>query len=641
MDASAQTEHLAQLAPSRRTLSKSDFKLARTCDAKLYFRENGYPDNRDSNPYLALLAEGGYMVEALAKAQHPTGIQLDYRGGSGSVAEAYAQTIEHLKQDSVTLFEATLLHNRRQARVDILEKNGSTVRLLEVKAKSFDGSRHLESLRSGAKGALRGVRKPYKILSDWLEKLEDVTFQTIILEKLRPDLTVKPYLVLIDTSKRAGIDNVPGLFDLVVETKPDGKDRVQTARYSGPPELLAELDLVTEVDVSEEVEMLREEIEFAAARYESLLDAPFSAYFSNVTLGASCRDCEFRVDEALQPNGFIDCWGPLAKPKPHVLELYKAGQAKLPDKTPLVESMIAAGTTSLLDVPTDCFDCDPAKPGSNGNRMHRQVEHTRAGTIYCANELRSAVADIEARSNAGERLYFIDFETSRLALPYHKGMRPYGLVAFQWSCHTLDALDTTPRHSEFLNMVDIWPNQSFAQSLRAAIGDSGPVLTWSHFEGTTLKQIEPELSRFGHEAPELVEWMHDVIENRIVDLHEWARCWYYNPGMRGRTSIKVVLDALWKSDPTMRAQFAEWAGRSAEGVLDPYHTLPKVEIAGTLQDVHEGTGAMRAYQEMMYGAEKNIPATKAKWAGLLKQYCALDTLSMVLVLEHWRRLSHA
>ena len=41
-----------------RTLSKSDFKLARSCDAKLFFRENGYPDNRDMNPYLALLAEG-------------------------------------------------------------------------------------------------------------------------------------------------------------------------------------------------------------------------------------------------------------------------------------------------------------------------------------------------------------------------------------------------------------------------------------------------------------------------------------------------------------------------------------------------------------------------------------------------------
>jgi len=61
-----------------RTLSKSDFKLARSCDAKLFFRENSYPDNRDINPYLLLLAEGGYMVEALAKAKYRDGVQLEY-----------------------------------------------------------------------------------------------------------------------------------------------------------------------------------------------------------------------------------------------------------------------------------------------------------------------------------------------------------------------------------------------------------------------------------------------------------------------------------------------------------------------------------------------------------------------------------
>jgi hypothetical protein len=236
-------------------------------------------------------------------------------------------------------------------------------------------------------------------------------------------------------------------------------------------------------------------------------------------------------------------------------------------------------------------------------------------------------------------MHFIDFETSRLALPYHKAMRPYGLVAFQWSCHTIGAFGDTPRHTDWLNMVDVWPNQAFAESLRRAIGDEGPVLTWSHFEGTTLKQIVPELTRFGHDVPDLVEWMHDVVENRIVDLHNWARCDYYNPGMRGRTSIKVVLDALWRSDDLMRRQFADWTGLSANNEADPYRALPPVEIAGVMQDVHEGTGAMRAYQEMMYGANKNDLVVKAQWAGLLRQYCSLDTLSMVLILEHWRRLT--
>ena len=57
-----------------------------------------------------------------------------------------------------------------------------------------------------------------------------------------------------------------------------------------------------------------------------------------------------------------------------------------------------------------------------------------------------------------------------------------------------------------------------------------------------------------------------------------------------------------------------------------------------MQDVHGGTGAMRAYQEMMYGVDRDDVVVKDKWAGLLRQYCRLDRLNMVLVLEHWRRL---
>src|SRR5215475_14408982 len=143
-------------AQSSRSLSKSDFILARTCGAKLFFRENGYPDNRDSDPYLRLLAEGGYMVEALAKARYEAGEQLQY---GGNVTDDFAITHSHLSRPSVTLFEATLLVGRRHARVDILQKQGNAVRLLEVKAKSFDGQAHLANKAIGGNGGLRQTRK--------------------------------------------------------------------------------------------------------------------------------------------------------------------------------------------------------------------------------------------------------------------------------------------------------------------------------------------------------------------------------------------------------------------------------------------------------------------------------------------------
>lgn len=226
---------------------------------------------------------------------------------------------------------------------------------------------------------------------------------------------------------------------------------------------------------------------------------------------------------------------------------------------------------------------------------------------------------------------------SRLALPYHAGMHPYGQVVFQWSCHTVETPGGTPIHSDWLNTVDIWPNESFVRELRKAIGDKGSVVTWSKFEASTLKEIARELKNFGCDDPELQNWIADVTSRRIVDLHNWACNDFCHPGMHGRTGIKPVLDALWSTDEGMRAQFEEWTELPADPSSDPYAALPALEICGIVQDVREGTGAVRAYEAMMYGLEKDDVETKSKWANLLRRYCELDTLSMVLVFEYWRR----
>lgn len=37
-------------------LTKSDFKAARNCPTKLYYRKHGYPTTKDGDPYMELLA---------------------------------------------------------------------------------------------------------------------------------------------------------------------------------------------------------------------------------------------------------------------------------------------------------------------------------------------------------------------------------------------------------------------------------------------------------------------------------------------------------------------------------------------------------------------------------------------------------
>ncbi len=609
-----------------RTLSKSDFALSRTCDAKLYFRENRYPDNGESDPYLWLLREGSYMVEALATAKHEGGILLDY--GRNPV-EDFARTHEYLSRDDVTLFQATLLWKRRLARVDILEKKGNVVRLIEVKAKSIDGAEHFANLKNGGLGALRSTRKPYGVLTDWCPKVEDVAYQILVLERVLPGVTVKPFLVLVDKSKRSTLDNLPRLFELARREGHDGREQIHTARFIGDAEQLAALDLLTEVDVSAEVALVRNEVDEAAARYEMILDAAFDSTLA--VRGAKCQDCEFKLDEGDAMSGFAYCWGDLARVVPHVLELQSIGTVKEANGTPLVESLFKSGKASLFDIPEGLLVKRDGTIGPQAERQLRQIRHTRSGETWLGPDLRTKIERLRYP------LHFIDFEVSRLALPYHARMRPYGQVVFQWSCHTMASPEARPSHTEWLNTADVWPNKSFVLALREAIGDTATVLSWSPFEGGRLKEIDRELVNFDASNPELGAWIANVVNDRIVDIHDWAKNDFFHSGMRGRTSIKIVLDALWKSDAAMRDQFVAWTGLEVTASRDPYHALPPLEINGVPQDVREGTGAIRAYEAMMYGVEKNDEAAKSAWRKLLLQYCELDTLSMVLIFEYWRR----
>jgi hypothetical protein len=597
-----------------RTLSKSDYKLARSCSTKLFYRESGYPDSRSDDPYLTMLAEGGYMVEALAKAQRPEGVPLEY-GGDPTVH--FAATMQLLERERVTLFEGTLLVGRYLARVDILEKKGATLRLIEVKAKSYDP----------ASDSMRG--KKGKIAEAWREYLEDITYQVMLLQQLLPDAKIEPRLLMVDKSKRAQLDGIPGLFEILRKPGADGSLRVSTARYTGPAASVPRLDLLVEVDVSAEVAELLPMVRDQARVFEGVLE-PLTKL--PPTLTAKCRDCEFGSDGTDGQDGFRECWGPMADVKPHILNLYQVGRAKGPNGGPLVEELALKGKASLFDIDEGLLVKADGTVGKLDERRLIQIRHARSGKPFFGSDLRERLDGVEYP------LHFVDFETSRLALPYHENMRPYGLVAFQWSCHTIESPGAVPSHSEWLNNDDTWPNADFAVSLRKQIGDRGSVLTWAHHEATTMRQIAALLGEFNREQPGLSKWLGQTVDGgRILDLNDLTRSSFFYPGMGGRTSIKVVLDTLWKADPAMREQFTELTGREGDETMGPYVSLPPIGIAGVPQDVHEGTGAMRAYQEMMYGEHRNDDAARDGWSQLLKQYCELDTLAMVLIWEYWRR----
>lgn len=192
-----------------------------------------------------------------------------------------------------------------------------------------------------------------------------------------------------------------------------------------------------------------------------------------------------------------------------------------------------------------------------------------------------------------------------------------------------------------------------------AIGEEGTVLIWSHHELTTLRDIRRQMELYGHEDNDLAASVgpHRTAQGKWAESRHGgyerpAVHGYFHPSTRAKTSIKFTLPAVLNSHwskriPQWLATFekdVDLLGRDEHGLINPYKLLPAIQLNpdsyGEDEEedytVNEGTGAMRAYQDMLYGLAKNSPAKKELLREALRIYCKLDTLAMVVIWEHWR-----
>jgi len=615
-----------------RTLSKSDFKLAQECPTKLYYRKKGFPNTMQDNEYLQLLAEGGYAVGKLAQLLHPGGEDLS---AIGNTQEAVLRTNELLQQENATLFEAAVQHGCYLVRVDVLVKRGNVLELIEVKSTSVDSTKPDFLIKSG------------NIDPGWRPYIEDVAYQTMVLRLAFPAMTVVPYLMMPDKSRTTAIEGLNGQFSVRPEpAAPGTRFRGFSVTFTGDEEALRRDDLLAKMPMTAYVEPMLPTLANAAKEYADSL-APELTRIAP-TLSVTCAKCEYRkaTDDPAQ-DGFRQCWGKLADVAPSVLDLYQAGNFRKG-----LDELIQVGKVAMADVPDELLAKADGTPKYHGRPLMQKNEKHEMVT----SELKAELA------GWAYPLHFIDFETSRMALPYHRGMRPYEQIAFQWSCHTIPGPGAEPVHRAWINTVDTFPSFAFAQSLMEAIGRTGTVLMWSHHERTTLRDIRRQMEEYGHNDTELADWLDRIAppkdsgeKSRLVDMDAMARRGYFHPRAGGRTSIKVTLPAVLQAYRSPR--IPQWLqgfdpgvnllGHDASGLINPYKLLPAIQFidseygSGEEGDgddyvVNEGTGAMRAYQDMFYGLAKDDPRKQELLRNALLTYCKLDTLAMVVIWEHWR-----
>ena len=603
-------------------LTKSDFKVGHDCLHKLKYKKAKYPSKLEVNEYMSFFADCGFMVEALAHALHPDGSAPTPREGE-TLADATSREFAILG-DKVW-FEPTFTASGFSARIDMMIRTGNVLELIEIKAKSFDPEE--DTSMWGKRGGIR---------DEWESYLIDVTFQTMVTRLAHPSYTVIPKLFLVDLSTTCTED---ALYDKIELIPRDDSDRsAPRAKFRGDVEKLRQDHMLKLVDVSEYVDHLMPEVEEESAHFlaalndQSLMEAP--------PLSADCKKCEYR-DPHLKPSGFSECWGELALVKPHVLDMYYA--SSIGGKEGL-ENLVRAGSASALDINESTIDNSKA----TGKRQLRQIRALKEGREQTTPDLASDLSSLQYP------LFFMDFETSRIPVPYHADMNPYEQICFQFSCHVIESKNSTEiKHFEWLNLEDVYPSFEFAKNLQRILGEKGTIIVWSPHEQTAIKEIVEQASKYGFEDEELLTWLSTLHRatsegGRIFDLMRLCERGYYHPEMNGRVGLKFVLKAIWQNTPWLWNDpwFAEYLKLDESGnVMDPYQSLSiepfqfQLERLGLeIESVREGVGAMRTYQDMLYGLNRGNKEFQAIQRDILLQYCKLDTAAMVIIWKYWMSL---
>lgn len=676
-----------------RLFTKSAFKQALFCPASLYyyFDREHYANQMNEDDFLQALAEGGNQVGDLAKVYYDVHADADIRVLDYDKSQEI--TADLMKRDEVNIAEAAFRWKNCFIRADIIEKKGNQINLIEVKAKSWDPTKESFVTKRNANKVDAGI----------LEYVYDVAFQKYVIQQaLGPGVTVRAFLMMPDKSVLSDADGINQYFRVVK----DG-DRVSIVREAGAEELRKFTHVLTPFDVDELCTRIiagstAEQMELMGCQFTDFVDKMADIYVNHkrqfCPVSDRCFKCPFYSNEKTPGmlDGKKECWKEVAKfteddfARPSVGDLW----CGLLGARPLKKELVEKEKYFLSDIETD--DIPVSRTGSAGllpsDRRILQVGlatgNDKMLTPFKANLHEGVFVDITGlkaeMQNWRPPYHMIDFETTAVALPFYKGMRPYEQVAFQFSHHIIEE-DGSIRHAgQYLNTAKHhFPNFEFVRELKRQLeGDNGTIFRYAAHENTILRAIHEQLEASSEpDKQELMSFIDSITHYKVgntevagprdmVDLLVMVRRYYYHPSMKGSNSIKVVLPAILNSSKTIQRKYEQpiygslipscnfdaasakaWITYDAEGkVENPYKHLDT--IASFLQvtpeelehfdtsrqmdeSIANGGAALAAYTKLQFSDEVCTDAL----AQALLRYCELDTMSMVFIWEYFKEMT--
>lgn len=649
-----------------KVLSKSRFKLGLECPNKLFFTsDKKYANQKSTDSFLQALANGGFQVEELARLHYPNGIFIDTE--PYEYEKAFQLTQEALLLENVVIYEAAFLVNNYFIRTDILVKEGNNIRLIEVKAKSFNPNEG--NIFIGSRGGLVSSWKPY---------LFDLAFQKYVAKSTYPNFNFEAFFMMADKSKKSTIDGLNQMFRVPAY----GNPRTDIIKKASSIEEIGE-SVLSEINVDVIVNAIINDqykyhdnlgfLESLQLFKDSYLNSKYINWETNFR---TCKKCEFKTSSKDKQDGKLSGFEYCFKKHHHWSDNHFGEANAMEVWNFRGKNLIESNRLFMKDLIEEDFKIEViADKISTGERQWIQVEKSREkdDSIYLEKEgLKTEMAKWKFP------LHFIDFETSTVALPFTAGRRPYEQVAFQFSHHIYYEDGTIEHKSEFIsNTSGEFPNFIFARALREALkNDNGTVFRFATHENSILNAILVQLKNSSEiDKEELTTFFKTITnstkdsvekwegERNMVDLNKIVKEYYYNPHTKGSNSIKAVLPASLNSSAYLKQKYSQpigsinltstnfddnhiWLKMEDNKVVNPYKMLPPVfdgrtelelqENLSEMEGIADGGAALTAYAKLQYqdmGDKERTEITE----GLLR-YCELDTLAMVMIYEHFREI---
>jgi CRISPR/Cas system-associated exonuclease Cas4 (RecB family) len=219
-----------------------------------------------------------------------------------------------------------------------------------------------------------------------------------------------------------------------------------------------------------------------------------------------CGECEFNQV----------CWAD--EPQDSIIYLPRISSKKL-------DELSALGVERIPDIPNDF-----------------ELTKTQAPVLEAYSYPDGELADREQLEQWIEKLvyplYFFDCEAWNPFVPPFDNTWPYMQIPFQYSLHIQDAPGLEPRHREFLATAECDPRPDLIEQLVDDLGTTGSIVVHhAEFETERIRELAAH-------SPAHSDVLRGML-GRIVDTEiPFKRYWYLHPGLKGRSTIKVVLPTL-------------------------------------------------------------------------------------------------